>query len=197
MSSAAKTDRRPAISFSFRITSAGDACRRPRGLFVNQIDLIAAVTIAMAVSVTPLLLTVQTLRSAIPPRRPTTQRARGKLDCAAPSSPDMISNLGIAEPGAANDGDSSDRGRGVRSAEQASAPLLGDQDAAMTSKQIALRILNGIIIAFLGVLVLSLIGLPMPSLIHMSPGEWRGFSIFIVLAAIWLIHAIEASDSAP
>jgi hypothetical protein len=31
----------------------------------------------------------------------------------------------------------------------------------------------------------------------MSPREFRGFSIFIVFAALWLMHAIAVSDSAP
>jgi hypothetical protein len=70
----------------------------------------------------------------------------------------------------------------------------------MTSKTLALRILDGIIIVFLGILSLSIAGIPMEWLscsIDMSPREFRGFAIFVVLVALWLMHAIATSDSAP
>jgi hypothetical protein len=70
----------------------------------------------------------------------------------------------------------------------------------MTSKTLALRALEGIIAVFIGILVLSLAGFPMGWLscaIDMSPREFRGFAIFIVFAALWLMHAIATSDSAP
>lgn len=70
----------------------------------------------------------------------------------------------------------------------------------MTSKMIVLKILDAIIIAFLAVLALSTAGLPvpwLPRLLHMSLREFHGFSIFIVSAAMWLMHAIATSDSAP
>jgi hypothetical protein len=70
----------------------------------------------------------------------------------------------------------------------------------MTSKTAALRALDGIIVVFIGVLVLSMAGFPIEWLswsIDMSPREFRGFAIFIVFAALWLMHAIATSDSAP
>jgi hypothetical protein len=70
----------------------------------------------------------------------------------------------------------------------------------MTSKMIALRILDTIIVMFLAILVLSVAGLPLgwlPRLFHMSLREFHGFSIFIVSAAMRLMHAIATSDSAP
>jgi hypothetical protein len=70
----------------------------------------------------------------------------------------------------------------------------------MTSKTVMLRILDGTIVAVIGILVLSMAGFPVESiagLIDMSPREFRAFSIFIVFAALWLMHAIATSDSAP
>jgi ABC-type amino acid transport system permease subunit len=70
----------------------------------------------------------------------------------------------------------------------------------MTSKTIALRVLDGIIATVIGILTLSMAGLPMrwlSGLLAMSPREFRGFSIFIVFAALWLMHEIATSDSAP
>jgi hypothetical protein len=70
----------------------------------------------------------------------------------------------------------------------------------MTSKMIVLRILDATIFAFLAVLALSMAGLPLawlPRLLHMSLREFHGFSIFIVSAAMWLMHAIATSDSVP
>jgi hypothetical protein len=72
--------------------------------------------------------------------------------------------------------------------------------AAMTSKTIVLRILDGITVVFLAILALSATGLPvewLPRLFHMSLRELRGFSFFTVFAAMWLMHAISTSDSAP
>jgi len=72
--------------------------------------------------------------------------------------------------------------------------------AAMTSKTIVLKILDALIIAFLGVLALSLARLPLgwlPRLFHMSNREFNGFSIFVVSAAMCLMYAIASSDSAP
>jgi hypothetical protein len=70
----------------------------------------------------------------------------------------------------------------------------------MTSKTIALRVLDTVVVVFLAVLSLSVAGPPLgwlARLFHMSLGEFRGFSIFIVSAAMWLMHAIATSDSAP
>ena len=70
----------------------------------------------------------------------------------------------------------------------------------MTSKTIALKILDGVIVTAIGILALSMAGFPvdgLSALLEMSPREFRGFSIFIVFAALWLMHAITVSDSAP
>jgi hypothetical protein len=70
----------------------------------------------------------------------------------------------------------------------------------MTSKTIALRVLDGVIATVIGILVLSMAGVPMEwlsALFDMSPPEFRRFSFFIVFAALWLMHAITVSDSAP
>jgi hypothetical protein len=70
----------------------------------------------------------------------------------------------------------------------------------MTSKIIALRILDGIFIGSTLVLLMGIAGLPMDwllSLIEMSLREFQAFGLFIVFAALLLIHAIVTSDSAP
>jgi hypothetical protein len=72
--------------------------------------------------------------------------------------------------------------------------------AAMTSKTIVLRILDAIIIGFLAILALSAAGLPLgwlSRLLHTPLREFHGFSIFVISAAMWLLHAIATSDSAP
>ena len=70
----------------------------------------------------------------------------------------------------------------------------------MTSKMVALRILDGIFIVVTFVLMLGIAGLPMGwllDLIEMSLREFQAFALFIVFAALLLIHAIAASNSAP
>jgi ABC-type amino acid transport system permease subunit len=70
----------------------------------------------------------------------------------------------------------------------------------MTSKAIALKVLDAVIATVIGTLVLSMAGVPMEwlsALCDMSPPEFRGFSIFVIFAALWLMHAIVVSDSAP
>lgn len=70
----------------------------------------------------------------------------------------------------------------------------------MTSKMIVLRILDATAVVFLAVLALLATGLPvewLPRLFHMSLREFRGFSFFMAFAAMWLMHAIATSDSAP
>ncbi len=65
---------------------------------------------------------------------------------------------------------------------------------------IALRILDSVVVVVTGVLILSVAGLPMgwlAYLMDMSAREFRGFALFVVFAALWLIHAIATSDSAP
>ena len=70
----------------------------------------------------------------------------------------------------------------------------------MTSKMIALRILDSIFIAATLVLMMGIARLPMDwllNLIEMSLREFQAFGLFIVFAALLLIHAIATSDSAP
>ena len=70
----------------------------------------------------------------------------------------------------------------------------------MTSKMIALRILDGVFIGFTMLLMMGLVGLPMEwllNLIEMSLREFQSFALFVVFAALLLIHAIVTSDSAP
>jgi hypothetical protein len=70
----------------------------------------------------------------------------------------------------------------------------------MTSKTIILKILDVLIIAFLGLLALSMVRVPLgwlPRLFHMSSREFNGFSIFVVAASMCLMYAIASSDSAP
>ncbi len=70
----------------------------------------------------------------------------------------------------------------------------------MTSKMIVLRILDAVTVVFLAVLAFSATGLPvewLTRLFHMSLGEFRGFSFFMAFAAMFLMHAIATSDSAP
>jgi putative Ca2+/H+ antiporter (TMEM165/GDT1 family) len=70
----------------------------------------------------------------------------------------------------------------------------------MTSKMVALRILDGIFIGVSLVLMLGFAGLPMGwllDLVEMSLREFQEFALFIVFAALLLIHAIATSNSAP
>ena len=70
----------------------------------------------------------------------------------------------------------------------------------MTSKMVALRVLDVIFIAVTLMLMMGVAGLPMGwllDLIEMSLREFQEFALFIVFAALLLIHAIATSDSAP
>jgi hypothetical protein len=70
----------------------------------------------------------------------------------------------------------------------------------MTSKMIALRILDGVFIGFTMLLMMGVAGLPLQwllDLVEMSLREFQGFALFVVFAALLLIHAIATSDSAP
>ena len=70
----------------------------------------------------------------------------------------------------------------------------------MTSKMIALRILDGIFVTFTTVLILWIGGLPiewLTNLVDMSPSDFHWFAMFVAFAALWLMHAIGTSDSAP
>jgi hypothetical protein len=72
--------------------------------------------------------------------------------------------------------------------------------AVVTSKIIALKVLDGVITMAIGTLILSMAGFPMEwlsGLFDMSPHEFRGFAIYVVFAALCLMHAIAVSDSAP
>jgi hypothetical protein len=70
----------------------------------------------------------------------------------------------------------------------------------MTSKMLALRILDGIFAAFTLLLLLAIAGLPMEwllNLIEMTMREFQSFGLFVVSGALWLVYAIATSDSAP
>jgi hypothetical protein len=70
----------------------------------------------------------------------------------------------------------------------------------MTSKTIALRILDGVFVGFTMLLMMGLAGLPMEwllSLVEMSSREFQSFALFVVFGTLLLIHAIVTSDSAP
>jgi hypothetical protein len=87
----------------------------------------------------------------------------------------------------------------IASAGFASTPR-GRREAAMTSKTIALRVLDGVFIGFTLLLMLGVAGFPMDwllDLVEMSLREFQGFALFVVVAALLLIHAIATSDSAP
>ena len=70
----------------------------------------------------------------------------------------------------------------------------------MTSKTIALRILDGVFIGFTMLSMMGVAGLPMEwllNLVEMSLREFQSFALFVVFAVLLLIHAIVTSDSAP
>jgi hypothetical protein len=70
----------------------------------------------------------------------------------------------------------------------------------MTSKMIALRVLDSIFVTFTTVLILWIGGFPiewLTGLVDMSPSEFHWFAMFVVFAALLLMHAIATSDSAP
>jgi len=70
----------------------------------------------------------------------------------------------------------------------------------MTSKMIALKILDVVFIAITFVLLLAVVGLPLDRVfgsIDMSSHEFQGFALFMLFGLLSLIHAIASSDSAP
>ena len=70
----------------------------------------------------------------------------------------------------------------------------------MTSKMVALKILDGVFIAFALILLLAIIGLPLDILLDltkMSSREFEGFALFVLFGLLWLIYEIASSDSAP
>jgi hypothetical protein len=70
----------------------------------------------------------------------------------------------------------------------------------MTSKMIALKVLDVVFIIATTLILLAIAGFPLEWLLtfaDMSLREFQGFGLFIVFASLWLIHAIATSDSAP
>jgi len=70
----------------------------------------------------------------------------------------------------------------------------------MTSKMIALRILDGIFISATIFLLVIVAGLPVDwllALFAMSMREFQAFALFVIFSCLLLIHAIATSDSAP
>ncbi|MGY4305107.1 putative Ca2+/H+ antiporter (TMEM165/GDT1 family) [Bradyrhizobium sp. USDA 4369] len=70
----------------------------------------------------------------------------------------------------------------------------------MTSKTIALKILDSIFIAASTFLLLLVAGLPaewIMALLEMSLREFQAFALFVIFGSLILIHAIATSDSAP
>lgn len=68
----------------------------------------------------------------------------------------------------------------------------------MISKTIALKILDLIFMALTLLMLLAIAGLPEEWLLRladMSLREFEWFGSFIVLSALWLIHAIGSSGS--
>ena len=69
----------------------------------------------------------------------------------------------------------------------------------MTSKTIALKILDSIFIAASTFLLLLVVGLPaewIMALLDMSLREFQAFALFVIFGSLILIHAIATSDSA-
>jgi len=70
----------------------------------------------------------------------------------------------------------------------------------MTSKMVAMKVLDVIFIAFTLVLLLAIVGLPLDALlgfVDMSSREFEGFALFMLFGLLSLIYAIASSDSAP
>ncbi len=70
----------------------------------------------------------------------------------------------------------------------------------MTSKTIALSVLDGLFVLAAIAVLLVIIGVPMDWLLvvaDMSTREFQMFGLFVVFGTLCLIHAIATSDSAP
>jgi hypothetical protein len=70
----------------------------------------------------------------------------------------------------------------------------------MTSKMLALKILDRVFVAVAALLLLVAAGLPadwLLRLVDMSWREFQAFALFILFGTLPLIHAIATSDSAP
>jgi hypothetical protein len=70
----------------------------------------------------------------------------------------------------------------------------------MSSKMIALKILDWIFVTATMLALLVIAGFPVEWLLRLTEmglREFQWFALFIVFSALWLIHAIATSDSAP
>jgi hypothetical protein len=70
----------------------------------------------------------------------------------------------------------------------------------MTSKIIALKVLDGLFVAVAGLLSLTEAGVPSGWLLRavgMTSREFQAFALFILFGTLLLIQAIATSDSAP
>jgi len=70
----------------------------------------------------------------------------------------------------------------------------------MTSKIVALKILDGLFVAVAALLSLTEAGVPSGWLLRalsMTSREFQAFALFILFGTLLLIHAIATSDSAP
>jgi hypothetical protein len=70
----------------------------------------------------------------------------------------------------------------------------------MTSKMVALKILDLVFIGATMLILLGIAGFPLGWLLtfaEMSLREFQWLGLFLVFASLWLIHAIATSDSAP
>jgi hypothetical protein len=67
----------------------------------------------------------------------------------------------------------------------------------MTSKMMALKLLDLTFMAFTAILLLAAVGVPIEGMIDMSPREFQGIVLFVLFGVLWLSHAIATSDSAP
>lgn len=70
----------------------------------------------------------------------------------------------------------------------------------MTSKMIALKVLDLVFIGATTLILLGIAGFPLEWLLtfaEMSLREFQWFGLFLAFASLWLIYAIARSDSAP
>lgn len=70
----------------------------------------------------------------------------------------------------------------------------------MTSKMVALKLLDRLFVAVSVVVLCTAIGLPTDWLLRLTGlprPEFENFALFLIFAVLLLIHAIATSDSAP
>ena len=67
----------------------------------------------------------------------------------------------------------------------------------MTSKMIALKILDCLFVALAMTLLLAIFGFPIDMLLGMPPRDFEGFFLFLLFGLLSLMHAIASSDSTP